>query len=187
MLSFFCAYKMSSASWLSYSTSLCPFTLTLTGILHHAPTAKYCSEGEHEHFFQCLYCWLWTSKCLLWSFLNKTLILCLVCLQTVELLEITESIPSFYQWLFTCQNHHHSSIQPWHIARWILEIAFGMTRYAWPHPYEWTESHWCFYVGLTHLLGTTEQTPTSMDPLSHAKNNFKAQLILVMKLTQHSA
>ena len=107
--------------------------------------------------------------------------------QTVELLEITESIPSFYQWLFTCQNHHHSSIQPWHIARWILEIAFGMTRYAWPHPYEWTESHWCFYVGLTHLLGTTEQTPTSMDPLSHAKNNFKAQLILVMKLTQHSA
>ena len=81
MLSFFCAYKMSSASWLSYSTSLCPFTLTLTGILHHAPTAKYCSEGEHEHFFQCLYCWLWTSKCLLWSFLNKTLILCLVCLK----------------------------------------------------------------------------------------------------------
>ena len=53
------------------------------------------------------------------------------------------------------KNHHHGSIQSWHIVNLILRITFGRPRCTWPHPYERTESNRCICVCLTTYKKST--------------------------------
>ena len=53
------------------------------------------------------------------------------------------------------KDQYHSSIKSWYVADLILRITFGRPRYAWPHPYKWTESNRCIFVRLTTCKKST--------------------------------
>ena len=54
-----------------------------------------------------------------------------------KLLEMTKFAVSMEAYTYV-KDKHFSSIQPWNIEYLKLRITFGMSRYGWPHPYEWT-------------------------------------------------